>query len=165
MAAPTTFPGDVHISGSLTCGSFTPSSGSVTNASVSASAAVQASKLEHQYQPVYRQNGSASSVTETIHVGYGATGDIIAFRAGSVAIAVGAATVTVDLKKNGTTCLSGVITLDSGNTAYTPEAGTLTTTTYVAGDVFTIVTVATAGGGTLPTGLFVQPIFREDAAP
>ena len=75
------------------------------------------------------------------------------------------ATVTVDLKKNGTTVLTGVITLDNGNTAYIPEAGSLGTATYGNDDVLTLVIVAAASGGTLPTGLGVTVILREDAAP
>lgn len=165
MAMVNTTYGDMHVTGTLTAGALTPSGGSVTNSSVSASAAIQASKLEHQLHLTYGQSGTAASVTIPLHCAYGATGDIISIKAGSVAVAVGAATVTVDLKKNGTTCLSGVITLDTGNSTYTGEAGTLSVTDYVAGDVFTLVIVATAGGGTLPTGLFVTVVLREDAAP
>jgi hypothetical protein len=81
-----------------------------------------------------------------------------------VAIAVGGATVTVDVKKNGATVLSSVITLDSGNTARIMENGTLSGTTLAAGDFLEAVIVATAGGGTIPTGLLVQVIIDEDAA-
>jgi len=157
--------GDFLVGGTLYVGSFVPSSGSIRNASVAADAAIAASKLEHQFALTYGTSGTAASATIPIHCAYGATGDVISIKAGSVAIAVGAATVTVDLKKNGTTVLTGVITLDTGNTAYIGEAGSILTAPYVAGDTFTLVVVATAGGGTLPTGLFVTVILREDAAP
>lgn len=160
-----TITGDLVVTGTLYTGAFVPSSGSVTNASVAATAAIAATKLEHQFALTYGTSGTAASATVPIHIGYGLTGDIISIKAASIAIAVGAATVTVDLKKNGTTCLTGVITLDSGNTARVAEAGTLSVTTYAAGDLFELVIVATASGGTLPTGLGVTVILREDAAP
>ena len=164
MAAPTVIQGDLHVTGTVTGGSLTPSALTVTNASVSSTAAIAATKLEHQFALSYTQNGTAASATIPLHVAYGA-GTIVAIKAASIAIAVGAATVTVDLKKGGTTCLSGVITLDSGNTARTSEAGSLTVTTYSADNFLELVIVATAGGGTLPTGLIVTVILRENAAP
>lgn len=156
--------GDLHITGTMTAGALTPSGGSVTNASVAAAAAIQASKLEHQLHLTYGQSGTAASATIPIHCGYGA-GTIVSIKAFSVAAAVGVATVVIDLKKNGTTVLSSTITLDNANTAYVPEAGSLSTTTFNADDVLTLVITATAGGGTLPTGLGVTVILRENAAP
>lgn len=164
MAAPTVIQGDLHVTGTVTGGSLTPSALTVTNASVSSTAAIAATKLEHQFALSYTQNGTAASATIPLHVAYGA-GTIVSVKAASIAIAVGAATVTVDLKKGGTTCLSGVITLDSGNAARTSEAGSLTVTTYSADNFLELVIVATAGGGTLPTGLIVTVILRENAAP
>ena len=164
MAAPTVIQGDLHVTGTVTGGSLTPSALTVTNASVSSTAAIAATKLEHQFALSYTQNGTAASATIPLHVAYGA-GTIVSVKAASIAIAVGAATVTVDLKKGGTTCLSGVITLDSGNAARTSEAGSLTVTTYSADNFLELVIVATAGGGTLPPGLIVTVILRENAAP
>ena len=164
MAAVSTIQGDAHFTGTVTAGGLTPSAGTVTNTSVSATAAIAATKLEHQFALSYTQNGTAASATIPLHVAYGA-GTIVSIKAASIAAAVGAATVTVDLKKGGTTCLPGVITLDSGNTARTSEAGSLTVTTYSADNFLELVIVATAGGGTLPTGLIVTVILRENAAP
>lgn len=135
----------------------------VSNANVSTSAAIAASKMQQQYQPTYGQSGTATSVTIPLHHVRGATASLEAFSAGSIGIAVGAATVTADIRKNGVTCLSAVITLDTGNTTYIAEAGTISVASAVAGDIFTLVIVATAGGGTLPTGLFVSAKFRETA--
>ena len=70
--------------------------------------------------------------------------------------AVGAATVTIDLQKNGVSVLSAVINITSALAANVYIDASITTTTYVADDVFKIVITATAGGGTLPTGLYVQ---------
>jgi hypothetical protein len=144
-------------------GTITP--GTVVNADLADAAAITATKLQHQYSPVFAQaNSDAESDTgRVLHVVKGATGTIVAFRAGSIVAATGNATVTIDLKNNGTSVLSGVITLDSNNTAYVVEEGTIAIPAVAAGDVLTLVIVATAGTGTLPTGLFAQAVIREDA--
>jgi hypothetical protein len=85
---------------------------------------------------------------------HGASATINSFKAGSVTACVGAATITVDLKKNGTSVLSAPITLNSSSTAYVVQSGTVTTTSLVAGDVLEVVVTATAGGGTLGNGVF-----------
>jgi hypothetical protein len=105
-----------------------------------------------------------TATTETaVPLGQGyAAGSIVAARASSIGVAAGAATVVIDLKKNGTTILSGTITLDSGNTLRVLEAGALATPTYAAGDHFEAAITATAGGGTLPTGLLVELILDEN---
>lgn len=71
--------------------------------------------------------------------------------------------MTVDLKKNGTSVLTSTVTIDHTVAAYTQVAASIATNTYVAGDVFEVVVTATAGGGTLPQGLFVALITREAA--
>lgn len=166
MAA-TRIEGDVLINGTLTVVTdLNAPASSITNAAIDSAAGIEATKLEHQYQPVYAQGSgtTAAAATETLYVAYGA-GTLIAFRAGSVVANVGAATCTVDLKKNGTTMLSAVITLDSANTARVVEAATLSVTSIAAGDVLEVVVTASAGGGTLATGLFCQAIIREASAP
>lgn len=154
---------DIYVKGTLYTSNFSPAAGSITDTSIEALAGVAASKLYHRFHEGYMQpNTTATSVTQAIYHAR-AAGTINAFSAGSIVACIGAATVTVDLKKNGTTCLSSVITLDSGNTAYVSEAGTLSVTSYAAGDIFTIVTVATAGGGTIATGFFCDAQFTEAA--
>ena len=144
-------------------GSLTP--GTVQDADLAGSANLDPTKMRHQYCAVFAQANSAaaSDTGRVIHVVKGATGTVVAFRAGSIVAATGNATVTVDLKKNGTTMLSAVITLDSSNTAYVLEEATLSVTAVVAGDVLTLVIVATVGTGALPTGLFAEVVVREDA--
>lgn len=157
--SPITLRGAVIVDGTL----GVPSS-SVVNATVSASAAIDAGKLEHRFRESYSQpNTTATSVTHPLYVAK-AAGTVNSFHAGSIVANVGAATVTVDLQKNGSTVLSAVITLDSGNTAYVVEAGTVNSAAYVAGDFFTVVTVATAGGGTIATGLMCIAEFEEAAS-
>jgi hypothetical protein len=69
----------------------------------------------------------------------------------------------VDLKKNGTTVLSGLPTLTNADAAFAFDLGTFSSTPYVADDVFTIVVTATVGGGTVGQGLTAQLITREAA--
>lgn len=121
-------------------------------------------KLKHQYDQVYGQLHGVAAVSErkVIHVAR-AAGVAQAIEAGVVVAALGGATVTIDLRKNGTTILSSVITINNTHAAYQKVAGVISTSAYVLGDVFELVTVATVGGGTLPQALFVDSIFREGA--
>lgn len=125
---------------------------------------ILATKLKHQYAPTLAQVHGSAAVTErkVVHVAKSA-GNVTGIEAGIVVAAVGAATVTIDLRKNGTTILSGVITIDVANSAYAKEAGVISVDSYSLGDVFELVITATAGGGTLPQGLFVSTVFREGA--
>ncbi len=160
------FNNDVYVNGALGAKTFTPPAGSVADAGIQALAGVQASKLQHQYQPCYKQDLGAivASVTSAmIHIVRGATGVIVTFSAALHTACLGAATVTVDLKKNGTTCLSAVISFGSGDAAYAVKSATLTVTALAQNDVLEVVVVATAGGGTIGQGLGVVPTIREDA--
>ena len=76
-------------------------------------------------------------------------------------------TVTVDVKKNGVSVLTAVITLDSANTARIAEDGTLDSgeVTLAVDDLLEIVIVATVGTGTLATGPFVDVVVEELGAP
>lgn len=161
---PVVFPqgADLYVKGTIHASDIDYPDASIGNADIEASAGIDTSKLDHVMDAHYSLSGTAASVTHVLYEAR-AAGTITSFRAGSVAAAVGAATVTADLKKNGTTCLSAVITLDSGNSAYVAEAATLSVTSYVSGDVFTLVTVATAGGGTIPTGFYAHARFDEAA--
>jgi len=160
-----TIEGDLRVRGTLQVDYFTPPAASVGDDQVSSASPISADKLKHQYLPTYSQpNTTATTETRVIHVARSA-GTIEGFRAGSIAACSGAATITFDLRKNGATVLSSVITLDNANTARVIEAGTLSgSPTVVAGDVLEVVITATAGGGTLGTGAFCQAIVREGAS-
>lgn len=156
--------GDFHVNGVLTAKTLDVPASTIVDADVSSAADIGQSKLEHQFEANYGQSGTAASATIPIGIIYGASGTMLDIRAASIAACVGAATVTVDLKKNGTSMLSAVITLDNANTARVAEAGTLTTTTLANGDFLELVIVATAGGGTLATGLCVNVRWKAKAA-
>lgn len=151
-------------------GTFTMPDETITDAKVIAAAGIKASKLEHQHRVPYNQpNSAAATDTRVIYTCYGATARVIALKVGSIAIAVGAATVTVDVQKmDGTSILaSGTpVTLNSSNVAGVPVTATLGLTAVlaqVANGSLKIIVVATAGGGTLPTGVFASLTVEEDA--
>lgn len=159
------FPSDVLIQGTLTPTTINLPASSVTNTAVAAAAGISASKLQHAHRAVLAQ-GSASNAaaqTQVLHVVVGATGTVQAVKAGAVVPAVGAATATVDIKKNGTTILSAPISLSSAQTARQLVSGTITVPAVAVGDVLEIVITATAGGGTLAQGLFAAVDIFEDA--
>ena len=156
--------GDVYVAGNLASKTLGVPAGSVRDASVAALAGIDATKLQHRHQVTVAQpNTAAADETRAVHRVYGAAGSVVAFHAGSIAKCAGDATVTVDLRKNGVSILSSVITLDSGNTNRVAEAGTISTASLVAGDLLEVVIDATIGTGTLATGVFATVVVTEDA--
>lgn len=71
--------------------------------------------------------------------------------------------ITFDLKKNGTTVLSSVVTVVHGDGDRCQIEGTLSVTTYAAGDVFTVhlATSSTTGA----QGPYATACFEDSAAP
>jgi hypothetical protein len=158
------FEGDVFVAGTLSAVSLILPDDSVDDDAVEALAGIAYSKLEHEHRAGHGQaNTAAADETRAIAVIRGTTGTMLSFKAGSIAKAVGDATCTVDLKKNGTTMLSAPITLDSSNTNRVSEAGTLSVTTLAAGDLLEVVIDGTIGTGTLPTGVYCEARWAEDA--
>ena len=134
----------------------------IADREVSASAAIATGKLKHRYQAEYSQpNTTATPETKTIYVARSA-GIISEFLAGVVAPNTGTATVTIDLRKNGTSVLATIITLDSTNLARIAKVGVLNGAHALlnAGDWLELVITATVGAGTLGTGLFVTVVFE-----
>lgn len=158
----TRFEGSVNIPERLTVGYFDPPAQSIDNAAIKTGAGIQAEKLEHWTPIHWQKDGSVASATVVLCRIHGATADSFEVYAGSVAVAIGDSTVTVDIKKNGTTMLTGSpVTFNSSNVAYTAVTLNPTTTTAVVGDVITAVLVATVGTGTLPTGFFISGRINE----
>lgn len=156
-------PNDVQILGHLSSVTATVPPASVDNASVKPGADIDPSKLGHYHEPTYGQAGSATSETRAFFRARSA-GVVLEFLAGSIAIAVGDSTVTIDIRKGGSTILSAVITLNSSRTARVAVAGTLTGGAVIAaGDLLEVVTVATVGTGTLPTGVFWSALIKDVA--
>ena len=158
--------GDMYVTGNVSAGSITPSAGTIADAAVSGSAAIQQSKLQHQHRQRYAQAFGTAAITETksLHMVYGATGSVLAFRAAvNGLVCSGAATITIDLKKNGVSVLAAVITIDNTKTLRQIVAASISSAALVTGDVLDVVITATAGGGTLGQGLCIEAIIAEAA--
>lgn len=154
--------GNLVVTDNINCKTLTAREGGITNAAIAAAAAIAATKIQKPRLLRYWKAGTAASESVPIYVCLGATATLQSIKVGSIAIAVGSATVTVDLKKNGTTVLSAVVTLNSANTARVAVDGTITVPGAVVGDFYELVITATAAGGTIPTGLFVEVEVFED---
>lgn len=165
MPLSATFSGDVTVAGSLrVSGAMSIPNNAIGDEQVSILSPISADKLEHRNVVNFSQvHGSAATAERrVVYCAHGA-GTLDFAQAGVTVAAVGDSTVSVDVKKNGTTVLSGAIVLDNSNVAFTPEDGTISSAAYVAEDVFEVVVTVSAGTGTLPQGLFVQLVFTEEA--
>lgn len=164
--AVSTINSDVYVAGTLSAKALAVSAGAVADAQVAAAAGIQATKCQQQHQPWYSQEGGTNAAAErrVVHVVKGATATLVEMVVGAVVAATGNATATIDLKKNGTTILTGTISLTSATAAYaTVQPAGYTSTSLVAGDVFEVhVTAVNAGTGTLAKGLFARLVIRED---
>lgn len=149
--------GDYTVRGTLRCEAIAMPQNAIDNSNqIKAGTNISADKTEQRFFPAWSQpNSAATSETRTLFVARrsGTVNEVIA---GSIAKAVGDSVVTLDVRKNGTTILAAVITLDNANTARIVEQGSVTSSAFVAGDWFEVVIVATANTGTLPTGVFVE---------
>lgn len=166
MASQNLVDGDLTVRGTLKPTALSAPASCIGDTNIDGSNPITALKQQHQHQKTYKQsNGSASvSDRQVIHVAYGATGSVVAVRAGVVTAQVGGATLTIDLKKNGTSILTGTFQVTSAQAAFALVGGSIASASYVTGDVFEVVVTAATGGGTQGQGLFVDVIFREDAA-
>lgn len=138
--------------------------GGITDAMVANFAGIGGDKQQHVYRKTHGQSGTVASVTIPIHGVFGVTGLLKALKAGLITPCAGAATVTIDLKKNGSSVLSSPITLNSASAARTLYAATISNTALAAGDFLELVVTATAGGGTVGQGLLVDLLSYEDSA-
>ena len=156
---------DVQIQGNLYAKGFTPPAGSITDSSINAAAGIQTTKMRHRYTKFAVQpNVTDTTETKGIHVVRGSTATVMEVVAGTIAACIGGATITVDVKKNGTSILNSVLTLNNANTARVAVAASLNVSDVacVVGDWLEVVITATTGGGTIGTGLFIQMMIDED---
>lgn len=157
--------GNVYVNGNLACTTFSCPANTIDNAAMKAGAAgnyVDPTKLATRRITSYAQATGTDnvSVTQVLRVIYGATATLRAFRAYNYSTALSTDTTTIDLKKNGSTVLTAVITLNlAAGTTVTAAAG-FTSAALVTGDKLTIVVTAT--GSDPGQGLYVELIYDED---
>ena len=126
---------------------------------------LDADKMQHVYSQLetFNKLSTDTPVSCTIvHRSIRVSGTVRKFCAGLVA--VGSSTsITVDLKKNGTTILSSPITLTNAGTNRAAVEGTISSGTVAAGDLLEITVTVTSATGA--TGLFAQTDVEETGAP
>lgn len=158
--------GSLNVADRLTCKFFTPPAECITDAAIASDTQIDANKVQHQHVGGFADDSAitAAAKTATVFVARYA-GTLESFYAGSVVACIGGATITWDLKKNGTTVLSSTLVLNSSNTARVSVPATLNpaAVAFVAGDCFEIVRTVAAGGGTIGTGAFAHARFNENS--
>jgi GH43 family beta-xylosidase len=160
-----TFGDNLHVQGTISARTINLPADSVNNAAVIAAAGISASKVEQQHS-VRHETADGTAVaasTNQVFIAYGATGTVVAFRVACTVAPTGADTVTVDLQKSTggaafATVLTGVVTLNVSSVARVVQSGTISATSFVAGDIFRIVVTAS---GTSCQGLIAQAVLRE----
>lgn len=168
-ATPTVIQGDVIVQGNVSARSISNPAGGMHNAGIFNGVPgdyIDPNKMGHQRNVHFSQDSATTAVAETksIAVVNGTSGVLQKFSAGSVAICIGAGTITIDLKRNGTSLLSAPLVLNSSNTARVPVEATIATPSLAQNDLLEVVMTAAAGGGTIGTGAFARLVFTEDPA-
>jgi hypothetical protein len=119
-------------------------------------------QLRHVFKPATNFDlaigGTPATREEVIHVAE-AAGVVRAFAAGCVETGTATVALTFDLKKNGTTVLSAAVSVTDATADRASTAGTISVSTYVAGDVFTALLTATTPNNS--TGPFAHAVFDE----
>ena len=173
MATRNELSGDYNCTGTWNfSGTHLIPAGTIRNADVSASAAIAATKLEHQFPVSVMLFGPAVSVaalTQTIYTVRGATGTIVGFEAWISVVADDASrTIDVDLQKStaggafATVC-SASSDFTNASTVRVPVAATLSSSSLVDGDLLQIVVSVAGGSGNQATGLHATVMLRETA--
>lgn len=137
----------------------------IDDANIVAGAAIVQTKLQHKFQQVIAQQGTASTVAErhVVHVVRGSNANVLSFKCGVIVAGTGTSTTAVDLQKNGTTMLSGGVAVGT-TAAYSLLTASLASTTLVAGDVLEVVVSSVApGSGAVSKGLFAVTELEEDS--
>lgn len=144
-------------------GTLTLPTGIITDDAISNTAAISADKLEHVYKAATNFDlavgGTPATREETVFVASSA-GTIRGFH-WSLTDTGTSTSIAWDLKKNGTTVLSGTGSSTHSDTDRQVEDGTLSTTAFVADDHFTIVMTVTSATGA--QGPFAWAEFEESA--
>lgn len=160
--------GDATVTGALRVfGTFTPASSSLNGTAINPSVPVDETRLRAHHVARYLESAATTIATKTIRLitkVKGATGKILSFDASMSTACLTTATVTIDIKKNGTTILSGTLNFANTDAANTAKniASLLTSTSLVVGDYIDAVITASASGGTLGAGFSCELRWAED---
>lgn len=156
---------NLHVNGGISCDTFNPPSGSINDDAIEAGANIEASKVCHRVYRGYAQLAGTATVTATagLHIAETA-GTVIGFHVYCTTHPTTTDTITAMLQKSTgagafANALTGVVTLDSSSVDRTVYSGTLSGTSYVAGDIFQVVVTAT---GTSGQGFVCELVVEEN---
>jgi hypothetical protein len=158
--------GDMHVTGNLSCVTFSSPSNSISNAAVSSTANIDTSKLIHRHALRFHKDGTVATENALLHV-CRAAGTIAAFEAVIETPPGGDRTVTLDLQKGNAstafaTVLSSTVTINSGTAARTVVVGTISSATLADNDILKLVVTVAGSSGTQPAGLCVVVTVNEN---
>jgi hypothetical protein len=161
--------GDFHFNGALSCKTLVAPPLSIGDAEIKAVAAINATKVVHQF-PVYVSQAPGSAViaaTSHLHI-LRAVGEIVSIEAMTPTPATGAdRTVSIDLQKSTgggafATVLNAPITLNNATTARTPVSGAINSTALIDNDILQLVVTVAGAVGNQAQGLLVAVTLREN---
>lgn len=154
------YPEDTRVRGNVQATFMKMPSASVGDEQFKNTDPVTADKIQHRIMRIYRQRHGVNAYAErrVIHVAKEAGFELdLGVSIGAVVPATGDSTVTIDVRRNGTSVLSGgALVLTSAYAAYERLEGFWDDDSFAAGQVIELVVTVSAGTGTLPQGVFVQ---------
>jgi len=165
MAGLSRLEGDLFVNGALSAQTLNIPTGGISRSAQVATTGdpIEATKLQHRHSKTYPLTDHVTDAVAkrvAIHV-CKAVASIVSFQAGSTVAATSTGAAVVDLKVNGTTRLTGTITLDSGNAAFAQESAPgFTDVTLVAGDVVEVA-INSVSGSPLPKGVHATVVIDE----
>jgi hypothetical protein len=164
----TTFTGEVNCTNRLRVPAV-----NFSNADISPSAGIAATKLEHQFPvsvQLFPPATSVAALTLPIYTVIGTAGEIVGMEAWISVVADDVSrTISVDLQKStgggsfATVC-SATADFTSSSTVRVPVPVTLSGSSLIAGDLLQLVVTVAGGTGNQATGLHATVMLRETAA-
>lgn len=165
--------GDARVDGDFSARTMSIPAAAISNLQMASSAAVEATKLQHQHTLTFYIPPATAITAQTIPLWIcrGLTASIIAIQAAIVGtIATGAdRTVTVDLKAGNAggayaTVLSSTIGFTNVSALRTVGAGVISTPAMAVGDSLQLAVAVAGAAGNQALGLLVTVTVREDAS-
>lgn len=130
----------------------------ITGSDISSTAAITADMIYYVFseQHDFNLSNTATPVSATVHIKWCNSAGVITGVHARVVTPGSSASVTVDVKKNGTTILSSPITLTNSSTANTRYDGTVSVSTFNADDYITAVLTVSSSTGMQGVAVWVN---------
>jgi hypothetical protein len=172
MSNAVTMPGDIIVQGNVYAlnGGLFLGQPSITDAMISAIAAINYTKCLQKYKAHYSQPPTTAVVaaTQDIHIVDGASGAVLKLQGAITGtIATGSdRTVNVDLQKSTgggafSSVLTGTLLFNSSSTLYQVLSASIATAGLVAGDILRVIVAVAGSAGNQALGLVVEACIQE----